>query len=150
MNPNPTNNRQYPILPVPAVAGLIFSESNSIVLIQRGTPPAQGKWSLPGGVITLGEKPEEALKREIDEECGIQIQIESILTVVSRIIRDRTGRIQYHYIITDFICQYLSGDLTPGSDARDGGWFQPHQLESVDLTKGLMEVIETGLAKKST
>lgn len=149
MNVTPINPREYPLRPIPAVAGLVFSDSETVLLIQRGNPPAKGKWSLPGGVVDLGEKPEEALKREINEECGIQIIIESILTVVSRIIRDHLGKIQYHYIITDYLCQYNGGDLSPGSDAENACWIHKRRLDSLDLSEGLFEVIQKGLAQKS-
>jgi ADP-ribose pyrophosphatase YjhB (NUDIX family) len=93
--------REYPKSPIVGVGAVIF-DGASVLLAQRGQEPAKGTWSLPGGAVELGEKLVDALKREILEEIGIEIEVGGLVRVLDRIVRDGKKRIQYHYVIVDY------------------------------------------------
>jgi len=139
--------REYSQTPLCAVSGVIFDSEERVLLVRRGRPPARGKWSLPGGVVQLGEELEEALKREILEESGLVVEGGPLLAVSSRIVRDQDGKIQYHYILLDYLCRFVQGQLRAGSDAEDVGWFEWNTLEGLDLTEGVLGVIRKGREK---
>jgi 8-oxo-dGTP diphosphatase len=138
--------REYPKAPLPSVGGVVFDREGRVLLIRRGRAPAQGKWSVPGGVIKLGENMEEALKREIFEECGVRVDVDSLLVASSRVVRNEDGKVQYHFVILDYLCQYIDGVPKAGSDACDVRWVAMDQLSEMDLTEGILEVIQ--LAKE--
>jgi len=137
--------RKYPQIPLPAVSGLILDSNNKILLIKRASPPAKNKWSLPGGAVDLGEELEKALYREILEECGIRIQIDRLFNAVSRIVKDKKNDIQYHYIILNYLCQYIDGLVKADSDASAAQWFDIEEIEKLDLSEGIFDVIQKGI-----
>ena len=108
--------RQYPEQPIVGVAGIIF-RGQEVVLIRRGQDPALGEWSLPGGAVEVGETPEEALRREVQEETGLQIHILGLTAVVNRIVRDQAGAVRFHYVLLDFLCRANAGAPRAGSDS---------------------------------
>ena len=110
--------REYPESPIVGVGGVIF-DGASVLLAKRGHEPAKGTWSLPGGAVELGEKVIDALKREIREEIGIEIQVGGLIRVLDRIIQDEERRIRYHYVIVDYWGWKTSGEPKPGSDTSD-------------------------------
>jgi ADP-ribose pyrophosphatase YjhB (NUDIX family) len=138
--------RLYPKLPVPAVGAITFYGDN-VLLIQRGRKPSIGKWTLPGGVVELGESPIEALRREILEECNISIEIGDVVEVVSRVVRDEANRVQYHYVIIDYVAIYKDGNLKPDSDILDARWVLLSEIKKYDLTEDLLPVIERAVMK---
>ena len=140
--------REYPQFPITAVSGAVFDLQGRILLVCRANPPAQGKWSLPGGVVQLGETLEGALKREISEECGLEIQVGPIVCASSRIIHDEENRIRYHYVLLDYLCRSDSGEVTVGSDASEARWIYVDDVEDYDLTEGLGSVIHKAEAMK--
>lgn len=95
----------------------------------------------------MGENPVEALKREILEECGISVEIGDVVEVVNRVIPDESGRIQYHYIIIDYVAKYKGGVLKPASDILDARWVSLEEIEKYDLTEGLIPVIQKAIIK---
>lgn len=133
--------REYPQLPIIGVGAVITREGN-ILLIKRGNEPGAGQWSLPGGIVELGESLEDAVRREVYEECGIKVEIENLVGIVERVIRDDEGKIKYHYIIIDYTARYLKGALRPGSDVTDVRWFPLDKLDKCDLTEGLKEFLK--------
>lgn len=132
--------REYPQKPLPAVAG-IFPGTKGVLLVRRARPPARGLWSFPGGVIRLGESPEEALQREFMEETGLKVRPGPLIAAVSKVYRDTGNRIQYHYVILDYLVGGEEGPLKPGSDAGDVRWVPLGQLHRYEVTDGLMEMI---------
>lgn len=98
------NTRTYPTFPIPSVGAVILKDDH-ILLIQRGQAPAKGKWTLPGGVVELGESPEEALIREVKEECNLCITVIGVIDVVNKVIRDDLNAIKYHYVIIDYLAR---------------------------------------------
>jgi 8-oxo-dGTP diphosphatase len=133
-------NRLYPKNPVCAVGAIIFRD-DSVLLVQRGKAPALGKWSIPGGAVHLGERLEDAVVREVEEETRLIIRPKGIGKVIDRIFRDEGGEVQYHFVIVDYLCEVLEGEPQPGSDAAAAGYFKISDLDTLDLTEGTAEVI---------
>ena len=145
------NARTYPTYPIPAVGALILNAEH-ILLVQRGQAPAKGKWTLPGGVVELGESPEDALIREIKEECHLDITIQGIVKVINKIIRDDQENIMYHYVILDYLAHCQSEQSwhelspQPGSDVMNVRWVPLKDIaSSYDVTEGLLEVIHDAI-----
>jgi 8-oxo-dGTP diphosphatase len=133
--------RRYPSHPLPGVGALIFRR-NSILLIQRARHPLKGYWSLPGGLIETGEKIEDALTREVLEETGLIVRPQRLFEIFERIIPDTHGRAEYHYILHDYLCTVMGGELLAGDDAALVAWVPRTKLKDLQLTEGTLEVIE--------
>ena len=132
--------REYPTRPIASVAACVFKDDR-ILLVQRGTPPSKGQWSVPGGAIELGESFEDTAKRELDEECGVEIEVDDIFDVENFIIRDEDDNIQYHYVVTYVTANYISGNIRPGPEEMDVCWATKEELMSLDMnsiTRGYM------------
>ena len=132
--------RTYPEAPVCAVGAIVF-RGNAVLLIRRATPPAQSKWSIAGGVVRLGETLEAAVVRELREETGMEVRPLAVGKVIDRIYTDSEGKIAYHYVIIDYVCEAGPGQPRAGSDASDAGFFEIQKLDEMDMTEGTAEVI---------
>src|SRR3990172_10837326 len=108
--------REYPLHPMVGVGTFIMKHGH-VLLIRRGTSPALGKWSIPGGLVQVGETVEAAATREAKEECGLTVRLEGLVGVVNRIIPDAAGRVQYHYVLIDFLARAEAGELAARSNA---------------------------------
>ena len=135
------DSRRFPAYPLLGVGGIVFVD-DQILLVERGKPPLEGCWSLPGGLVETGERLEDAVAREVFEETGLRVSAESIATVFERIMPDAAGRPEYHYVLVDFYCKVLSGDLRAGDDSRRAEWFDLSALAALPMTAGTREVIE--------
>jgi 8-oxo-dGTP diphosphatase len=124
------------------VGALIFDQDR-VLLVERGRPPLAGEWSLPGGLVETGERLEDAVVREVWEEAGLRVETTSIATVFERIMLDEAEDCEYHYVLIDFHCTLLGGDLRPGDDSRRVAWFAIDSLDKLSLTAGTRKVIET-------
>jgi 8-oxo-dGTP diphosphatase len=132
--------REYPTRPIASVAACVFKDDR-ILLVQRGTPPSKGQWSVPGGAIELGESFKDTAKRELDEECGVEIEVDDIFDVENFIVRDEDDNIQYHYVVTYVTANYISGNIRPGPEEMDVCWATKEELMSLDMnsiTRGYM------------
>jgi len=138
--------REYPESPFVGVGAVIVHESR-VLLIRRGTPPLLGEWSLPGGVLECGETLREAVVREAREETGLTIESGEMLGVYERVIRDEQGRVRYHYVLIDFLCRPVSGDLKAASDAADVRWFTRNELPALNLAYDASDVVLKGLGR---
>jgi ADP-ribose pyrophosphatase len=138
--------REYPSAPLVGVAGVIFNDAGQVLLIQRGRPPSQGLWGLPGGLLDLGESMHDGLHREVMEECGVQIKIGGLVDVFEPIHRDEEERIRYHYVVIDFWAIYLSGEPVAQDDAADIAWLELEQLAQLPIHPKTRRVIEQAAA----
>jgi len=140
--------REYPDNPLVGV-GAVIIQDNRVLLIRRGTPPLLGEWSLPGGVLECGETLREAVAREAREETGLLVETGEMLGVYERVIRDDAKRVRYHYVLVDFLCRAVGGNLKAGSDAADVRWFTRDQLPALNLAYDANDVVLKGLASRS-
>src|SRR5271165_6220015 len=108
--------REYPDAPLVGV-GAIIIEDGRVLLVKRGHPPLLGDWSIPGGVLEVGETVREGAIREAREETGLVVVPEEFLGVYDRVLRDSDGRVRYHYVLVDFLCRRTDGDLLAAGDA---------------------------------
>jgi 8-oxo-dGTP diphosphatase len=138
--PKRSNNRQYPPHPLLGVGALIFRR-NRILLIRRGKPPLQGYWSLPGGLVETGERLEDAIIREVLEETGLTVRPKYLAEIFERIMRDKKGRTEYHYVLADYVCRIVRGAPRAADDASAVDWFKLEELERIQLTAGTLDVI---------
>ncbi len=125
-------NRLYPDRPIAAVGGIIFRR-DSVLLVKRGADPYEGRWSIPGGAIELGERAQSALVREVEEETGLRVEPPEIVDVYDSIVKVRED-IQYHYVIIDFLCKFVAGEPRPGSDVEDARWVRVTDLDQYSTT----------------
>jgi ADP-ribose pyrophosphatase YjhB (NUDIX family) len=133
-------SREYPDYPRVGVGAVILHQDR-VLLVRRGKAPSFGKWSLPGGLVELGETTREALAREIMEECGIKIRIVDVCGVLDRVVNDDAGRVRYHYVLVDYLAYPDSLDVRAGDDAAEAQWFELAGLAELDTTQGLMDMI---------
>jgi 8-oxo-dGTP diphosphatase len=142
--------REYPKSPLVGVGAVIVEhhrDDHRVLLIRRGQPPLLGEWSLPGGVLECGETLREAVAREAREETGLLVQTGEMLGVYERVIRDDEKRVRYHYVLIDFLCRAVGGDLQAGSDAADVRWFTRDELPALNLAYDANDVVRKGLAR---
>lgn len=157
-DPSTNDSRRFPARPLLGVGGIVFA-GGKILLVERGKPPLEGFWSLPGGLVETGERLEDAVAREVFEETGLRVSAESMATVFERIMPDFTGRKsgqpdltsrpEYHYVLVDFYCKVLGGDLRAGDDSRRAEWFDLSALATLPLTAGTREVIEACCSRQT-
>lgn len=126
--------RVYPDQPVLGVGAIIISEGK-ILLEKRKNEPGRGKWSIPGGVVNLGESPELAVVREVKEETGLEVAAPCLIDVVSDVSLDENEKIKYHFIIVDYFVTVRRGELKAASDADALKWVSFNEVEEYDLTR---------------
>ena len=132
--------REYPELPLIGVGSIII-EDDRVVLVKRAHPPIQGQWSIPGGVLEVGELVREAAIREAREETGLIVEPGELLGVFDRVLRDADERVQYHYVLVDFLCRRVGGEFLAASDAADVRWFTRAELPALNLAEDTQDVI---------
>lgn len=132
--------REYPARPIVGVGGVVFIEGR-VLLIKRRFEPLAGRWSLPGGVLELGETLAEGLAREMKEETGLDVVVGPVVDVFDRITRDDEGRARFHYVLVDSLCSVRAGAPVAGSDVADVALVEIGDLARYDLTPKTIEVI---------
>jgi 8-oxo-dGTP diphosphatase len=144
----PTNeeSRRYPSRPFLGVGALIF-EDGRLLLVERAKEPLKGYWSLPGGIVEAGEKLEDAIRREVREETGLEVEPASMFEIFERIIPGAEGRPEYHYVLIDYLCRVVGGRLAAASDVSGAAWVLEQNLGQYRLTEGTLAVIERAFAK---
>ena len=137
--------RDYPDRPILGVGAVIVSQGRAL-LVRRATEPLKGEWSVPGGVLELGETLHEAVRREVLEEAGLRVEPGPVLEVFDSIFRDAEGRTQYHYVLVDYLCSVISGEACAGSDVSEARWVQEQELAGLELRESIAGVLRKGLA----
>jgi ADP-ribose pyrophosphatase YjhB (NUDIX family) len=132
--------REYPDRPWVGIGCIVFREE-AVLLVRRGKPPRIGQWSLPGGAQHVGERAEEAARRELREEASIEVGQMALAYVFDAINQDEDGRALYHYTIIDFAAHWLEGEARAGDDVSEVAWALPHELHAYDLTEAAHEAI---------
>jgi 8-oxo-dGTP diphosphatase len=125
-------NREYPSRPLVGVGALIVADSR-IVLVRRGRPPGRGQWSIPGGLVKVGETLMAGVKREALEETALEVEPLKLVELLERIFRDDNGIVRYHYVLADYLCAVRRGELRPGSDATEAVWVARDELEQYNI-----------------
>ena len=138
--------REFPEQPLVGV-GAVIIENSRVVLVKRAHPPIAGQWSIPGGALELGELVREAAVREAREETGLIVETGELLGVFDRVLPDAAGRVQYHYVLIDFLCRPVGGRLLAASDAAEVRWFTREHLPALGLAGDTLEVIHNGFEK---
>jgi len=136
--------REYPAHPVVGVGAVVVRDGRALI-VKRAHEPRQGEWSLPGGLLELGESLPDAARREIKEETNLDVTVGPIIETFDRVHRDDAGRIRYHFVIVDFLCWSDSGDATAGSDADGVAWVRADEIDRYQVNAHAKAVIERGL-----
>ena len=139
-----SDKRQYPERPIVGV-GAVIVDDGKVVLIKRKFEPLQGQWSLPGGGVEIGETLEAAVAREMVEETGLDVMVGPVIEVFDRIMRDDQARVRYHYVLIDYLCWPIAGELRAGSDVDAAILVEPADLPAYKLTEKATAVIERAL-----
>ena len=133
-------SREYPEHPRIGVGAVILDQGR-VLLVRRGRPPGAGKWSLPGGLVRLGETLHAAVGREVAEECGLTVSVVGLAGLVERVVEDDVGRVRYHYILVDYLVRPETVDAVAGSDAAEVRWVELARVRELDVTEGLVDMI---------
>ena len=135
------DTRRYPKRPIVGVGALIFRRDR-VLMAQRGKQPMRGAWSLPGGVVEVGESLDAAIRREVREETGLVVKPVKVFEIFERILRDSAGAPEYHYVLIDYLCRVTGGELRAGDDASRVEWVRLRDLHELEMTEGTLDVIE--------
>ncbi len=127
--------------------GALIFEEGRILLAERGKEPLKGWWSLPGGIVETGEKLEDAMRREVREETGLEVEVMSMFEIFERMIPDDAGRTEYHYVLIDYLCKVVGGTLEAASDVSGAAWVSRSELGNYRLTEGTTAVVERAFAQ---
>ncbi len=134
-------DRRYPKRPLVGV-GAIILDGGRILMAQRGKAPLMGWWSLPGGALEAGELLADAVRREVREETGLEVEPLRVFEIFERIIRDAAGEPEYHYVLIDYLCRVTGGELQAGDDVCQVKWMRLEELQDLEITEGTLGVIE--------
>ncbi len=137
--------RRYPDRPVVGV-GAVIVQGARVVLVQRAFEPLKGEWSLPGGAVDVGETLVQAVAREVREETGLTVRVGPMVEVLDRIHREPDDRVEFHYVLVDYVCTPIDGTLAPASDAADARWVSLDELAAYRVSDTTVAVIVKALA----
>jgi ADP-ribose pyrophosphatase YjhB (NUDIX family) len=147
-----TFSREYPERPIVGVGGVVIDDGK-VLLIRRGSEPLKGRWSIPGGILELGETLTQGVARELLEETGVQVRVLDLIELFERINRDdpasppaADNRTRFHFVIADYLCERIGGELRAGEDAVDVALAREDELQKFELTALATSVIEKAFA----
>lgn len=135
--------RQYPDRPIVGVGAIIIHE-NRVLLVRRANAPLKGQWSLPGGGVEVGETLVAAVTREVLEETGLEVRVGPVLEVLDRIHPDDDGRVEYHFVLIDYLCHVVGGSAAARTDASEIRWVSAGELRDFGLQPEAMAVVAKG------
>lgn len=138
------SDRRYPDRPFIGIGAVIVLEGR-VVLVKRRFEPLAGQWSIPGGAVEVGETLEACVAREMAEETGFIVEVGPVVEVLDRITRDDDGRVLYHFVLIDYLCWPIGGELRAGSDVAEAALAEPSELAQYQLTEKATAVIERAL-----
>jgi len=136
--------REYPAHPVVGVGAVVVRDGRALI-IKRAHEPRKGEWSLPGGLLELGESLQDAVRREIKEETSLDIDVGPVIETFDRVHRDDHGKIRYHFVIVDYVCWPNGGEAVPGSDAEGVAWVSADEIDDYQVNAHAKAVILRGL-----
>ena len=138
------SDRTYPDRPYVGIGGILVHEGR-VVLVKRRFDPLAGQWSIPGGAVETGETLDACVVREMSEETGFSVEVGPVVEVLDRITRDDDGRVLYHFVLIDYLCWPVGGELRAGSDVAEAVLAEPSELAQYQLTEKALAVIERAL-----
>lgn len=139
--------RDYPDRPIVGVGGVVVEIGRALV-VKRASEPLKGEWSVPGGAVEAGETLRHAVAREVLEETGLRIEAGAVLNVFDSIYRDPDGRVRYHFVLVDFHCRLLGGDLRAASDVTEARWVSLAELPALHMTPANEALITKALEEE--
>ena len=125
--------------------GAIIVLDRRVLLVRRANPPLQGEWSIPGGLVETGETTKEAIVREVREETGLTVETIRLIEVFERILRDKNARVQYHFVLIDYLCRVISGEAHAASDVAELRWASLVELSSLGVASETCVVIRKAI-----
>lgn len=135
------SGREYPTRPLVGVGALIL-QGGKLLLVRRGAQPGKGKWSIPGGLVELGENVQDAMVRETKEEVGLDVEAVKLMDVFDSVTLDEQGRIQYHFVVVNFFVRVVGGTLKTESDILEARWVPVDEVEKYVLTDSFRRFFE--------
>ncbi len=132
--------REYPPRPLVG-AGAVVYDGPKVLLIKRKYPPNEGRWALPGGLVELGERVQDAVVREVKEETNLEVVLQGLLDVATDIHLDEALRPRYHYVLVDYLARRVRGKVRLNAESSDFGWFTGEQTRMLDMSEGTREVL---------
>jgi 8-oxo-dGTP diphosphatase len=132
--------REFPDRPLVGVGGVVIS-SGRVLLVRRGSPPLENQWSIPGGLLEVGETLREGVRRELLEETAVEVRVLELVEVFERIRLDANGKARHHFVVLDYLCEAVRGEASAGSDAIEVAWAAADELERYSLTEATTQVI---------
>lgn len=133
--------RLYPERPMVGV-GVLIRVGEEYLLIKRASEPDKGMWSIPGGMVEIGEKVSEAAVREAKEETGLDVELVEDLGVVDKIVRDEAGKVKYHFVIVDYLAEPASGEMHAMDDALEARWVNPRDFHRYEMSPTLIDLLK--------
>lgn len=140
--------REFPDYPLVGVGGVVISNGR-VLLVRRGAPPLEGEWSIPGGLLEVGETLIAGVRRELLEETAVEVRVVELIEVFERINLDVSGKARHHFVVLDYLCEPLSGEASAGSDVTDVAWATPEDFEKYSLSEAVTRLITRAFAMLS-
>jgi 8-oxo-dGTP diphosphatase len=137
--------KEYPSGPVVGVGGVVVREGRALI-VKRAHEPRRGEWSIPGGAVEVGERLTDAVRRELREETGLEVEVGGVLELFDRIHHDSDGRVRYHFVIVDYLCHAPNGDAVAGTDAEAVAWVTADELFAYGVNEHAAAVVRKALA----
>jgi 8-oxo-dGTP diphosphatase len=134
-------SREYPTFPIPGVAAVTIHKGK-VLLVIRGKSPSLGKWGIPGGAVEVGETVEQAVVREVMEETNVVVKPVKLIKVFDTISHDSEGKVRVHYVLLEYLCEYVSGEVKAASDAPDAKWVPLKEMDSIDMMENTRRFVK--------
>ncbi len=141
--------REYPEQPIVGV-GAVVLKGDQVLVIRRANEPDRGRWAIPGGGVEVGETLAAAARREVAEECGVDVRIGDVSALYDLILPDAQGRTRFHYVLVHFCAYYQGGEIQTGSDSLEARWATWDEIQSLDMPDRVRQLIGRALSRADT